>query len=58
MDQLKDFAYRLTSRSFLVTIIVVFVIARTPSLTVEQIVGLLVGAGLVTARAIGEDRVE
>jgi len=36
---------------------VLLVIWRTPDMSVEQVVGLLVGAGLVTARAVAEDRV-
>jgi len=49
---------RATSRSFVVAVAVIWFIATHPEITVEQLIGLLVGAGIVNARAIAEDRVE
>ena len=55
MKQVIEFIERLTSRSFIVSVAVIFVIATRPEMSIEQIVGLLVGAGLVSVRAIAED---
>ena len=62
MDDITKFVLsllsRATSRSFVVAVAVIFFIATHPEITVEQLIGLLVGAGIVSARAIAEDRVE
>lgn len=52
---ITDLIERFSSRSFVVAATVMFYIARNPDITVEQLIGLLVGVGLVTARAVAED---
>ena len=51
-----DILKRASSRSFVVSVVVIYFIATHPELQVEQILGLLVGAGLVNMRAIAEDK--
>ena len=62
MDRFYEFILdlfkRLTSRSFVVSVTVVWFIASHPDVTVEQIVGLLVGAGLVNIRSIAAEKTQ
>jgi len=62
MQEIQDFLVsliqRASSRSFVVSVAVLWFIATHPELSVEQLIGLLIGTGIVTSRAVIEDRVE
>jgi hypothetical protein len=62
VDKVLEFVLNLleraSSRSFVVSVVVIYWVATHPELTIEQLVGLLGAVGFVTLRAVGEDRVE
>jgi hypothetical protein len=56
-NALADFVSRITARSFMVSLAVIYIFV-TQHPTIEQTIGLLVTLGFVTARSIAEDRAE
>lgn len=54
---LSDLIVRFTARSFVLTAVVIYLVATRPDMSVEQIVGLLSALGFLTVRSVAEDRV-
>ena len=54
---LSDLIARFTARSFVLTVVVVYLVATRPDMSIEQIVGLLSALGFLTVRSVAEDRV-
>lgn len=53
---LQNLVARFTARSFVLTFVVVYLVATRPDMSIEQIIALLGALGFTTARAIAEDR--